>query len=242
MAKTENKKSKETITEDVFVEIRKTRNVRHNAPITFEGYTDTDGTARQMRFKEDEEGFKRFGGRVTPLRVGDDGVVLNLKNPLDNLRYTVAKEMRDKGIFPFEPQEPLVMIIEPEAEDNSAVDAFDRELKAMKVISEDLADPKDLREFAHYFGLADGKDVTVKRNMIDLAKTSPEQFLEGWTDEFRHIMVLVRKSIDKGIIGLKADTGIYVFGEKVLGMNHNEIVTTLAKDTALVAVLNNKVS
>lgn len=240
MAKSNNKK--ELIDEDVFVEIRKTRNVRHNAPITFDGYTKTDGTARQMRFKEDEEGFKQFGGRVIPLRVGDDGVTLNLKNPQDNLRYTVAKEMRDMGVFPFEPQDTLIQIIEPEAEDNSAVDVFDRKLKAMKVISEDLSDPKELREFAYYFGLGDGKDVTVKRNMIDLAETSPEQFLEGWNDEFRHIMVLVRKSIDKGLIGFKADTGIYVFGDKVLGMNHNEIVLTLAKDTALVAVLNNKVS
>ncbi len=240
MAKSNNKK--EVINEDVFVEIRKTRNVKHNAPITFEGYTKSDGTARQMRFKEDEEGFKTFGGRVIPLRVSDDGVILNLRNPQDNLRYEVAKEMRDLGIFPFETQEPLIQIIEPEAEDNSAVHKFDRKLQAMKVISDDFSDPKALREFAYYFGLGDGKDVTVKRNMIELAETSPEQFLEGWNDEFRHIMVLVRKSIDKGIIGLKADTGIYVFGEKVLGMNHNEIVTTLAKDTALVAVLNNKVS
>lgn len=227
--------------EAVFVEIKKTRNVRHNAPISFEGYTKPDGTARQVRFYEGEEGFKTYGAKVSNIRVDDAGLTLNLSNPLDLRKYEVAKEMEQLGIFPFEAQEPLLQIVEPDVEDNNAVSQFDNKLKAMNILAVELADPNDLRNFAFYFGLSEGKDTTVKRNMIDLAEKSPEQFIEGWNDEFRHLMVLTRKAIDKGLISLRADTNIYSFGDKVLGMNHNEIVNTLALDTPLVAVLNSKV-
>jgi len=54
-------------------------------------------------------------------------------------------------------------------------------------------------------------------------------------------MVLTRKAIDKGLITLRGDTNIYVYGEVPLGMNHAEIVTALAKDTTLTTLLNSKV-
>lgn len=227
--------------EPVFVEIKKTRQVRHNSPITFDGYIKSDGTPRKMRFEEGEEGFKQYGARIYNLRVDDSGVVLNLANALDNKRFQIASEMKELGLFPFEAQDQLVDIIEPEKEDLASVEKFDRKLKAAKIISEELGDIKDLRQFAFYFGLADGKDVTVRKHMIELAENDPEQFIEGWENPFRHLMVLTRKAIDKGLITLRADTNIYFYADKLLGSNYEEIVNTLAKDSALTAVLNSKV-
>lgn len=227
--------------DDVFVEIRKSRNVRHNAPIVFDGYMREDGVARKMRFDDDSKEARLYGTAIRPLRIDDSGTTLNLSRAIDKMQYDIAIEMREKGVFPFQPSSTLIDIIEPEIEDAEAEKRFDRKYQAMKIINEELQDPKDLREFAYYFGLAEGKDSTVKRNLIDLADDSPESILEGWSDAFRHLMVLTRKAIDKGLITMRGDTNIYVFGDVPLGMSHNEIVTTLAKDSTLTTLLNSKV-
>ena len=227
--------------DEVLVEIRKSRNVRHNAPIVFDGYLREDGVPRKMRFEEGSSEAKVYGLNTRPLRVDDNGVTLNLARPWDKLQYDIAVEMRDKGVFPFQPSSVLVDIIEPEIEDAHAEEKFNRKYQAMKIINEELQDPKDMREFAYYFVLAEGKDSTVKRNLIDLADDSPETILDAWGDAFRHLMVLTRKAIDKGLITLRGDTNIYVYGEVPLGMNHAEIVTALAKDTTLTTLLNSKV-
>lgn len=227
--------------DDVFVEIRKSRNVRHNAPIVFDGYMREDGVARKMRFDDDSKEARLYGTAIRPLRIDDSGTTLNLSRAIDKMQYDIAIEMREKGVFPFQPSSTLIDIIEPEVEDAEAEKRFDRKYQAMKIINEELQDPKDLREFAYYFGLAEGKDSTIKRNLIDLADDSPESILEGWSDAFRHLMVLTRKAIDKGLITMRGDTNIYVFGDVPLGMSHNEIVTTLAKDSTLTTLLNSKV-
>lgn len=240
MAKS-NKAATPKEVDEVLVEIRKSRNVRHNAPIVFDGYLREDGVARKMRFEEGSAEAKLYGLNMRPLRVDDNGVTLNLARPWDKLQYDIAVEMRDRGVFPFQPSSVLIDIIEPEIEDKEAEKRFDRKYQAMKIINEELQDPKDLREFAYYFGLAEGKDSAVKRNMIDLADDSPESVLDAWGDAFRHLMVLTRKAIEKGLITLRGDTGIYVYGEMPLGMNYSEIVTALAKDTTLTTLLNSKV-
>lgn len=227
--------------DDVFVEIRKARSVRHNAPIVFDGYLRDDGVTRKMRFEEDSKEAKMFGTAVRPLRIDDNGVTLNLAKPIDKMQYDIALEMREKGVFPFQPSSILIDIIEPDVEDEKADEKFNRKFQAMKIVQEELQDPKDLREFAYYFGLAEGKDSTVRRNLIDLAESTPEVVLEAWGDAFRHLMVLVRKAVDKGLITLRGDTNIYVYGEVPLGMNYNEMVTTLAKDSVLTTLLNSKV-
>jgi len=227
--------------EDVFVEIKKSRSVRHNAPIIFDGYMREDGVARKMRFEDDSKEARLYGTAIRPLRIDDNGVTLNLSRPIEKLQYDIAIEMREKGVFPFQASSTLIDIIEPEVEDAEAEKRFDRKYQAMKIINEELQDPKDLREFAYYFGLADGKDSTVKRNMIDMADDNPESILEAWADSFRHLMVLTRKAVDKGLITMRGDTNIYVFGDVPLGMNYNEIVTSLAKDTTLTTLLNSKV-
>lgn len=227
--------------DDVFVEIRKARNVRHNAPIVFHGYLREDGVPRLMRFDEDSKEAKLFGLAVRPLRVDDNGVTLNLTKPIEKMQYEIALEMREKGVFPFQPSSVLIDIIEPDVEDEKAEKRFDRKYQAMKVLNEELQDPKDLREFAYYFGLAEGKDSTVRRNLIDIAEDTPETILEAWGDPFRHLMVLTRKAVEKGLITLRGDTNIYVYGEVPLGMNYAEIVTALAKDTTLTTLLNSKV-
>lgn len=227
--------------DDVFVEIRKSRNVRHNAPIVFDGYLRDDGVARKMRFDEDSKEARLFGTNIRPIRVDDNGLTLNLAKPVDKMQYEIALEMREKGVFPFQPSSVLIDIIEPDVEDEKADEKFNRKFQAMKIIQEELQDPKDLREFAYYFGLAEGKDSTVRRNMIDLAEDTPETVLEAWGDAFRHLMVLTRKAVERGVITLRGDTNIYVYGEVPLGMTYNEIVTTLAKDTTLTTLLNSKV-
>lgn len=227
--------------DDVFVEIRKSRNVRHNAPIVFDGYLRDDGVARKMRFDDDSKEARLFGTNIRPIRVDDNGLTLNLAKPVDKMQYEIALEMREKGVFPFQPSSVLIDIIEPDVEDEKADEKFNRKFQAMKIIQEELQDPKDLREFAYYFGLAEGKDSTVRRNMIDLAEDTPETVLEAWGDAFRHLMVLTRKAVERGVITLRGDTNIYVYGEVPLGMTYNEIVTTLAKDTTLTTLLNSKV-
>jgi hypothetical protein len=193
-----------------------------------------------MRFYEGEPEFVKYGARISPIRIADESVTLNLKNPIDRRRLEVAKELRDLGKFPFDPSDPLIEIVEPETEDLEAAAKFDREYEAMRIFKEELSNPDDLRQFAHYFGLGDGKDATVKRNMLEMVKASPNQFIEGWQDSFRHLMILTRRAIDKGLISLRADTNIYFFGDKVLGVNYAEVVATLAGDSQLVAVLNSK--
>ena len=241
MANTKKVTTPQKVEDNVLVEIKKARTVRHNAPIVFDGYLRDDGVARKMRFEEGSAEAKLFGLAIRPLRVDDNGTTLNLSKPIDKLQYDIACEMRDKGVFPFQPSSILVDIIEPEVEDAEAEKRFDRKFKAMKIINEELQDPKDLREFAYYFGLHEGKDSTVKRNMIDLADDSPESIIEAWGDAFRHLMVLTRKAVEKGLITLRGDTNIYVYGEVPLGMNYSEIVAALAKDTTLTTLLNSKV-
>lgn len=226
--------------EDLTVEIKKKGNIRHTTPITFSGYYGSNGVPRLMQFKEDEPEFKKYGGRQYPLRVDDNGVVLDLTDPLQNRQYQIAKEMRDLGIHPFHPAESWVEIIEPEKEDNTFIERFDRRTKAIAILNE-LSDPDDMREFAHYFGLGVGKDNSVKRNMYEIADEDPARLIEAWEDPLRNAMVLTRKAIDKGLIGLRSDTNIYYYGEKVLGTTITEVASTLTKDAPLMAVLNSKI-
>jgi len=177
---------------------------------------------------------------VWTVSVTDEGLELNLENPVDKLKYDMAKEMEEKGLYPFSPSLKLLEIIEPEKEDYDEILSFDRKLIAMNLYQENLGDPKDLREFAIYFGLGDGSDNRVKRNMIELAESKPEEFIEGWNDPLRGIMILVRKGIDKGVIGYRGETNVYFYGDVPLGQNYAEIVNTLAKDSQLLLIVQNQ--
>lgn len=238
-------KSNSTTTEDVlpaYAILRKHPSVRHKAPIHVSEFRGKDGVTRFFRFSEDEKEFKTYGMTIHNVKVTDEPIELNLSNPIDNLRYRRLKEMQALGISVFNPSAPLLLLEEPEAEDAGAVKFFDRKFEALRILKEELSDPHDRREFAHYFGEHEGSDNRVFLNMQQRAEKSPEQFLSAWEDPLRPIYILVRKSIDKGLISLKGDTNLYYFGEQPLGFNFDEIVNTFGKDAALTTILNKRVN
>lgn len=77
--------------------------------------------------------------------------------------------------------------------------------------------------------------------MYEIADQDPARLIEAWEDPLRNAMVLTRKAIDKGLIGLRSDTNIYYYGDKVLGTTLTEVASTLTKDAPLMAVLNSKI-
>ena len=217
--------------------------VRHNAPIKFSEYRDRDGRYKQIKFdKSDKINYNTYGEMTWGVTISEEPIYFNLKDPIDNLKFRFAKEMRDKDLHPFQASAPLLVIDEPEMDDASAVDRFELELKAKNIIADKMSNPKDRREFAYYFGLHEGNDNRVMKNLIEKANDDPRGFIEAYEDDYKHIVILVRKAVDLGIVSRKGEIGIFYFNEHQLGVSFDDIVSELVKDEALLTLLNSEVA
>jgi hypothetical protein len=217
--------------------------VRHNAPIRFSDYRERDGRYMQIKFdKSDKQNYEMYGDMTWSVTVSEEPVYFNLKDPIDNLKFRFAKQMRDKNLYPFQASSPILVIDEPEMEDAFAVDRFNLEVKAKNILSDKLSNPKDRREFAYYFGLHEGNDNRVMKNLIEKANDDPQGFIEAYDDEFKHIVILVRKAVDLGIVSRRGEIGIFYFNEHQLGVSFDDIVSELVKDEALLTLLNSEVA
>jgi len=241
-----NSVAKATEVEDevTFGVIRRNKEfVKHNAPIKFSDYRDKDGRYMQMKFdKSDKKNYDIYGEMVWSVTVSDEPVYFNLKDPIDNLKFRFAKQMRDKDLHPFQASSPILVIDEPEMEDAFAVDRFNLEIKAKNILAEKLSNPKDRREFAYYFGLHEGNDNRVMKSLIEKANDDPKGFIEAYEDDYKHIVILVRKAVDLGIVSRKGEIGIFYFNEHQLGVSFDDIVSELVKDEALLTLLNSEVA
>jgi hypothetical protein len=241
-----NSVAKATEVEDevTFGVIRRNKEfVKHNAPIKFSDYRDKDGRYMQMKFdKSDKKNYNIYGEMVWSVTVSDEPVYFNLKDPIDNLKFRFAKQMRDKDLHPFQASSPILVIDEPEMEDAFAVDRFNLEIKAKNILAEKLSNPKDRREFAYYFGLHEGNDNRVMKSLIEKANDDPKGFIEAYEDDYKHIVILVRKAVDLGIVSRKGEIGIFYFNEHQLGVSFDDIVSELVKDEALLTLLNSEVA
>jgi len=241
-----NSVAKATAVEDevTFGVIRRNNEfVKHNAPIKFSDYRDKDGRYMQMKFdKSDKKNYNIYGEMVWSVTVSDEPVYFNLKDPIDNLKFRFAKQMRDKDLHPFQASSPILVIDEPEMEDAFAVDRFNLEIKAKNILAEKLSNPKDRREFAYYFGLHEGNDNRVMKSLIEKANDDPKGFIEAYEDDYKHIVILVRKAVDLGIVSRKGEIGIFYFNEHQLGVSFDDIVSELGKDEAILTLLYYDVS
>lgn len=241
-----NSVAKATEVEDevTFGVIRRNKEfVKHNAPIKFSDYRDRDGRYMQMKFdKSDKKNYDIYGEMVWSVTVSDEPVYFNLKDPIDNLKFRFAKQMRDKDLHPFQASSPILVIDEPEMEDAFAVDRFNLEIKAKNILAEKLSNPKDRREFAYYFGLHEGNDNRVMKSLIEKSNDDPKGFIEAYEDDYKHIVILVRKAVDLGIVSRKGEIGIFYFNEHQLGVSFDDIVSELVKDEALLTLLNSEVA
>jgi hypothetical protein len=217
--------------------------VRHNAPIKFSEYREKDGRMMQMKFdKSDKKNYDIYGDMAWSVTVSEEPVYFNLKDPIDNLKFRFAKQMKEKDLHPFNSSAPILVIDEPEMEDAFAVDRFNLELKAKNIIAEKLSDPKARREFAYYFGLHEGNDNRVMKSLIEKANDDPRGFIEAYEDDYKHIVILVRKAVDLGIVSRKGEIGIFYFNEHQLGVSFDDIVSELVKDEALLTLMNSEVA
>ena len=90
--------------------------------------------------------------------------------------------------------------------------------------------------------LHEGNDNRVMKNLIEKANDDPQGFIEAYEDEFKHIVILVRKAVDLGIVSRRGEIGIFYFNEHQLGVSFDDIVSELVKDEALLTLLNSEVA
>lgn len=239
------KKNNVSITEDIkpaYAIVKKHGSVRHNAPIKVSEYRGRDGVTRWFRFNESDKEFKEYGNTTYNVIVTNEGKYLDLSNPIENMQYSRLKEMERLNLHPFKASEPILVIQEPEREDDNAIKFFDRQYEALRILKEELSDPVAQREFAHYWGEHEGTANRVFLNLRERAEKKPDEFISAWNDPLRTVIVLVRKSIDNGLITLRGDTGVYFFGEEALGRNFEEVAQSFAKDAALTTILNKRIA
>lgn len=219
--------------------ISKNENVRHDAPITFDGYRGKNGVPVKIKFDKDDKNYAVYGDLNFKVVV-TDRVFLDLADPVDALKYKKVKEAVELDIYPFKSPERLLILEEPELEDREAVINFDRQMEALNILKNELSDPSARREFAYYFGLHHGTNDRVFLNLKEIAEETPEKFISSFNDELKGVYITVNKAIDAGIISMKGETGVYYYGDAVLGLNRDEIVNTLSKDAALMTMISKK--
>lgn len=224
-----------------YVIIRKNRPfVRHSSPIRFSEYKMKDGRVRQIKFDKEQLEYKTYGEYVWTVEVTNEPVYLNLKDPIDNLKYRFAKELKDNNLHPFSHANPLLIIEEPERDDHDKVSDFKRQFEALSLLN-GIEDPDDRREFAYYWGVHTGTDTRVFLSLKEIAQDRPEEFIEAYNDEYKHVVILVRKAIDLGLVSKRGDTHMYYFNDHQLGLRYDDIVAELVKNADLLALLNREV-
>lgn len=218
--------------------IRKNRPfVRHGSPIRFSEYQMRDGRVRQIKFDKTDPEYKTYGEMVWTVEVTNEPVYLDLKNPIDNLKYRVAKEMKELNLHPFSDANPLLIIEEPERDDHNKVDDFRRKMEALNILNS-MEDPDERREFAYYWGLHTGTDNRVFLSLQEVAEDRPNEFIEAYNDEYKSVVILTRKAIDLGLIAKRGDSHMYYFNDHQLGLRYDDIVDTLVKTPDVLAILN----
>lgn len=219
--------------------IRRTNRKRSSGIIRITEYLGADKRRKAIKFEESDSNFKLYGNTEFDIQVDEGELKLDLTNPIDALKFAFAKEMQKIGLFPFEYGNPLLEIIDPNIETTDIITKAERVNEAMNILSSELADVSDMREFARCFGLEHGSNSTVKKSLIILLTESPESFIEMWRSDVRGLTILVSKAKESGEFRVN-DYGVIYYGEKQVGVKDDDIIKFLQDEPTIATLLNSK--
>jgi len=190
----------------------------------YTGLTDEDktrlGEAIGIDLFNDKAYWDNFG-----IRLSADDVILNLEDPLDELKYLFLKSHKrvKNGINSKINPKATYVLIDVEGEAKEITMAHKAKREAFKHF--DKLSATEMRKCLRLFGMKSDSisGELVERRMVEIIETNPQGFMDKWVNNVnKDIEFLIKESISKNII--RKNNNIYQYGSDVIGRSIDEAI------------------
>lgn len=194
--------------------------------LVYTGLTKEDedrlGLALGLDLKRNSEFWKNFF-----IRTYEGDIILNLDDPMDELRSLFLKNHKNVKTSEFEHKASARFLLinkEEEAKRSNLINKIRR--RAVKEF--DTLTAEDIRKVLRLFGFnGDNMEPDVAEDQLfKLVESNPEAFLNKWVDnKHRETEVVVERAVASNII--RRNKNIYKYGSEVIGRSIVEVIDFL---------------
>lgn len=161
------------------------------------------------------------------VRIAGDDLILDLKDPMDELKYLFLKEHKRvrKGLSDIKPTANYVLV--NKEEEAQKINDFAR-VKRRAYKEFDKMTPSDMRKALRILGHSAnnvGEEV-VESRLNEFIENAPNKFIEKWVDnKHRNTEFLVKEAISSNVI--RRNKNIYKYGSDIIGNSLEEAIAYL---------------